>query len=423
MPNPLRGFLRKSFLERNQVVLGAIGLFVLFGGSAFALLLSGGAFESTYTVTGTFSDAAGIRSGDDVTVAGLEAGRVGDVRIAGEHVEIDLKIKSDIEMPKDSRAEIVVETLLGKKSVDLVAGNSAEELEKGDQIPLDRTTTPVDVTELNDVSVSLMERSDAQALEQLMSEVTKISKGKSDELRVVIDGLADVSEALEGKKAELQRLLDSLSTLATTFGERDDTIVQLVDRYDVVLANLADQRQELEVLLESTDSASHEVASLVQRNRGELDSTLANLHEAFAVVEDHQLDLAATIAYLEQSVRGYSSVGYSQGTPNRWANIFVQSVGPVGIDSLAGRCGLLDQALDKVLGPDPRKQKNEATYCAGGSDLKEDREPGRQSGGRRGPGPERESGGNSPGLPGEDGSDGLPGDIGDLFDGALELNL
>jgi phospholipid/cholesterol/gamma-HCH transport system substrate-binding protein len=428
--NPLRGVLRKSFLERNQVVIGIIGILFLLGGSAFALLLSGGFFENTYTVTATFEDAAGIRGGDDVTVAGLEAGSVGDIRIVDGQVEVDLKIKEDVTMPADSEAEIVIETLLGKKSVDLVAGESSEKLSDGSEIPLERTTTPVDVQDLNDASVTLMERSDAQALEQLMTEVTKVTKGKAGELRVVIDGLAEVTETLGDKKRELQRLIDSLSTLATTFGERDDTIVQLIDRYDVVLANLADQREELEVLLESTDSASHEVADLVGRNRAELDSTLAHIHEALEIVNDHQLDLAASVSYLENSVRGYSSVGYSQGTPNRWANIFVQSLGPAGPDAIAGRCGVVDQALDKFLGPDPRKKKQgEAKYCAGGSDLSPDSDDngGADGSGGGDRGTDRDGGSGEGQESAPEDSDGLPGDIGDLFDGIpdgeLELNL
>jgi phospholipid/cholesterol/gamma-HCH transport system substrate-binding protein len=421
--NPLRGFLRKSFLERNQVLIGIFGVVFLLGGSAIALLLSGGFFEDTYTVTATFKDAAGIRSGDDVTVAGLEAGSVGEIRIAREVVEIDLKIKQDVAMPEDSEAEIIIETLLGKKSVDLIAGEADADFEDGSAIPLERTTTPIDVQDLNDASVTLMERSDAQALEQLMVEVTDITEGKAGRLRVVIDGLGDVTETLGDRKRELQRLIESLSTLATTFGERDDTIVQLIDRYDVVLANLVDQREELEVLLESTDSASHEVADLIGRNKAELDSTLAHLHEALEVVGDHQLDLAASVSYLEKAVRGYSTVGYSQGTPNRWANIFVQSLGPLGADAIAGRCGLVDQAFDEFLGPDPRKEEDPEEYCQGGSE--EEEEEGSRGAPARGPGAE------DSGAPGDGGAggprDGLPGDIGDLFDGitggGLELEL
>ena len=56
----LRDALQKSFLERNQRLIGLIGILALLAGSAFALLLSGGVFARTYHVTAYFSDAAGI---------------------------------------------------------------------------------------------------------------------------------------------------------------------------------------------------------------------------------------------------------------------------------------------------------------------------------------------------------------------------
>lgn len=393
---------RKSFLERNQILIGIFGVIFVLVGSVLAVLLSGGVFADTYKVTAVFTDAAGVRSGDDVTVAGLDAGSIGSVSIKDGMVEIELKVNSDVEMPADSDASIVVETVLGRKSVELIAGDSDAALADGDVIPLERTTTPIEIADLNDASVSLLERSDAEALEQLMVEVTDITKGKEQQIGTVIDGLADVTSALDSKKQELERLIASMSTLSTTFASRDDEIVSLIDRYNVVLGNLAERRDDLTALVENTDEASHEVADLVKRNRPVLDSTLLSLSEALKVVDKHQLDIAATIPYLEESVRGYSSVGYSQGVPNRWANIFVQSLGPVGVDAIAGPCGLVDQALDEILGPDPRgcEHENEELPVPGGNESPDD-------GG---------DGGDDPALPELPSVPALPGDIGDLFD-------
>src|SRR5439155_17441939 len=82
-----------------------------------------------------------------------------------------------------------------------------------------------------------------------------------------------------------------------------------------------------------------------------LDATLNFLHQDLGVLSRHQLDLAAIISYLDESVQGYSSVGYSTGnTPNHWANIFVQSLGPAGVDALVGKCGAVDQFFDHYFG-------------------------------------------------------------------------
>lgn len=395
---------RGSFLERNQLIIGIVSAVFVLGGSTFALLLSGGVFAKTYGVKAHFTDAAGIKPGDEVTVAGLEAGDVSSVEIEGGEVVVHLDVSDGVEMPADAEAEIVIETLLGRKSVALIGGTSDEKLADGDVIPSERTRTPVDIIDLADTSVRLLEESDADAFETFMVEVTKITKGKEDEISTLIEGLGDVTAAVDTRRVELARLIDSLQTLSLTFAERDDTLVRLIDNYDVVLANLADRTDDLEELLVSTDSASHEVASLVERNRSRIDSALGGLRKTLKVVDAHQADLAAAIPYLEQAVRGYSSVGYSQGVPNRWANIFVQSLGPVGIDAIAGPCGALDQALDDMLGPDPRECDERAEYGEGEEEEDFPEPPGRgnDKGDDQGSGPNVD--------------DLLPGDLGDLLD-------
>jgi phospholipid/cholesterol/gamma-HCH transport system substrate-binding protein len=377
----------------------------VLAGTAFALLLTGGVFRQTYVVTADFADAAGLKAGDDVTVAGLDAGTVGSISVGEGVVRAELKIDDGIELSKDSKAEIVVETLLGKKSVRMITGPSDEALADGDQIPLARTETPVELLEIGNTSRPLLERSDAAALEGLMTDLTRITTGKRTEITALITGLADVTEAVDERSVELARLLDSFDTLGGTFADKKDTLVSLIDNLNIVLTNLEAHSTELERLLRATDSASHETAALVSRNRPELDSALGNLRVTLNVLDDHQLDLAALISYLEESVQGYSSVGYSQGTKNRWANIFVQSLGPLGVDAALGPCGALDQALDDLLGPDPRS-------CAERAEYGEPEGEGRRRSGGRGnetePAPE-------PTDPETEESP-LPGDVGDILD-------
>jgi phospholipid/cholesterol/gamma-HCH transport system substrate-binding protein len=340
----------RSFLERNQRLIGGIGLGLVVAGTVFALLLQGGVFTPSYTVTAYFSDAAGMRSGDLVTVAGLPAGKIKDVRIKNGQVAMDLAVEDGVVLPADTRAEVVIETLLGRRSVSLIAGQANQDLGEGAEIPLERTTTPIDVTELNDISVRLLDKSDADAFERFMANVTAATEGREAEVRTLITGLEQVMAAVDARREQLAGLIGSLRTLSTTLGERDQIIVSLIDNLNVVLANLAERQDDLRTLLISTASGSRETADLVRRNRDVLDSALRYLDEDLKVLNRHQLDLAAGIAYLNQAVEGYSSVGYSQGTPNTWANIFVQSLGPAGVDALVGQCGAVDQFFDHYFG-------------------------------------------------------------------------
>jgi phospholipid/cholesterol/gamma-HCH transport system substrate-binding protein len=405
-----------SFLERNQRVIGLIALVLIVAGTAFALLLQGGFFTAKYRVTAMFSDAAGIRAGDFVTVAGLPAGKVEDLSIKEGQVAMELGVEEDVELTADTRAEVVIETLLGRKSVSLISGQAAEPLKEGDVIPIDRTTTPIDITELNDISVDLLEASDAEAFEQFLGQVTAVTEGKAREVQALIDGLEQVTAAVDARRSQLAGLIDSLRTLSTTFGQRDQRMVSLIDNLNVVLGNLAQRQESLETLLVSTDSASHETADLVQRNRGVLDSALRSVHVDLEVLNRHQLDLAATITYLEQAVQGYSTVGYSSGTDNRWANIFVQSLGPAGVDAVVGQCGLVDQLFDTYFGTNC--EDFGSSPRTGGTAPPTSAVPPGTEGLPPGVGPDGLP--ETPGLPSGGGTQDLPCSIGDVVDSAVD---
>ncbi|HEX8099128.1 MAG TPA: MlaD family protein, partial [Actinomycetota bacterium] len=358
MPS-VRDRLQKSFLERSHRIIGSIAIAAIILGTAFSLLLSGGVFAKTYKVTALFTDAAGIQRDDKVTVAGLEAGRVKDIKIRGGVVAVELGVNRGVELTKDTHAEVAVQTLLGKRAVNLISGDFAglpasppqdQLLNDGDVIPVSRTTTPIDIVELNDISARLSQESDPVALNKFLKELTTITAGKRNQVRQVATGLTRVLKAVDSRKDQLADLITSLRILFTTLGEKRDTLISFIDRFDVVFQNLAARQQQIATLLQATDSASHETANLVSRNRRVLDSDLNLLHQVLEIVSRHQLDLAATIAYLEDAVQGYQSVGHTGGNcgqidsfncnfgaQNHWANIFVQSLGPAGVDALIGQ--------------------------------------------------------------------------------------
>jgi len=406
----IRDTLHKSFLERNQKLIGFIGVIAVLLGTAFSLLLTGGFFRDTYTVRAHFADAAGLRSSDDVQVAGLDAGSIGSVEIDEGAVVVELKIDEGIEMPRDANAEIVIETLLGRKAVRLDGGSSNQMLRDGDEITLENTRTPVELLDLANRSRPLLDRSDPQTLQNFMDQITAMTKGKTVQVSTLISGLADVTDAVDSRKHELSRLLESLNTLGATFAEKDDTLVSLIDNLNVVLTNLSERTDDVERLLESTDSASHATADLVRRNRPKLDRALSQLHNTLEVIDRHQVDLAATLAYLHDSVQGYSSVVYSAGGTyeNRWANIFVQSLGPLGIDAFFGPCGAFDNALDDLLGEDPRPCEDRVEY-GDGYGGGEGGSNGGGAGSPQAPEPPEHVAEREP-------DDSLGGDVGDLID-------
>jgi phospholipid/cholesterol/gamma-HCH transport system substrate-binding protein len=120
------------------------GLFVLLGFAAFFFLttqttsrgLSVGG-SAHYDVTAKFDNVGDLKVGAPVSMAGVEVGRVADIRFdPGEYkAVVTLRMKAQFDkIPSDSDASIYTQGLLGGKFVGLTAGGAETYLKEKSQI-------------------------------------------------------------------------------------------------------------------------------------------------------------------------------------------------------------------------------------------------------------------------------------------------
>ena len=343
----------KGFTERSPLVIGSIVIVAIVLGTGASLFMTAGAFADTYTVTARFADSAGLKPGDGVRVAGVRVGQVSSVEAAGTEVAAELVIDQGIELSGDTKAAIVVETLLGQKHVELDTGEDwSSPLENGAVI--EDGETPTEVLDLQNIGTPLLEETDARAMNDALVHLAAITDGKREQVATIIGGLNGLTSEINQRKVETARLLESANTLTSTLADRDAELAAAVENLNVVVAGLAERRAELVRLLQETRFAAAATANLVGDNRTRLDAILNELEADLQIVGRHQVDLAQTVAYLSAAIEGFSSIGYSAGDfPNEWGNIFTQLLNDPQVDQVMGACGPVDQALDLALGPDP----------------------------------------------------------------------
>ena len=344
----------KSFTERNPVTIGVVVIALIAAGTTAALALNGGAFKDRYTVQARFSDTAGLRTGDKVRVAGIPAGQVGSIREHDGRVDVSLEIDEGIELPGDVQAEVVVETLLGSKHVRLSGGRDWDHPLAARDVITD-TVTPTEVLDIGNTGAPLLEETDAAAIDDLLGKIERVTEGQRGNVGEIVDGLNRLTKAVNARQAEARSLIRSSRTVTNTLAERDEDLLKALDDVNVVLDGLAKRRVQLATLLDKTEATARKTADLVGENRAQVDAILQELHEDLKVVERNQQNLAESLSGLSNAISGFASIGYSgkDEVPNTWANMYTQLIGPVSPDALLGSCGLLDDAFDVLLGPDP----------------------------------------------------------------------
>jgi phospholipid/cholesterol/gamma-HCH transport system substrate-binding protein len=332
----------RSFRDRNPYAVGLVSV-LLIGAITGAAFLVGllHLLEDTYEMDGTFTDAAGLRSGDDVKLAGVKVGRVTGIHAERDEglVRVEWVVNRGVDIKDGAGADIALETLLGSKFIRITNPDTGDELMAdlprddrvipyqdcgADGICVARTTTPVDIFNLTRDATERIEATDNERLNVLIKQLAAITEGKRGTVTDLIQGIDTVSSAINEREQELSSLLDHADELAANLAEKDQTLVRLIDSSRTILDFLVQRRTELAEALGAGSDAVRSLSTLIDTNRAELDAILDDLHPTLAVVEGNLPDLNRALAYAGPGFYGQALAG-SHGP---WVDIYVAALGP-----------------------------------------------------------------------------------------------
>lgn len=128
-----------------------VGIFVFFGLLCMAYVsvklgkvkLLGSHY---YPVSAVFSTVKGLKKDTTVEIAGVEIGKVADIKLVDYTAVVNLLIQDGIKLQEDSIASIRTKGLLGEKYVEIVPGGSDELIKAGGKIR--ETEPPIDLEKL-----------------------------------------------------------------------------------------------------------------------------------------------------------------------------------------------------------------------------------------------------------------------------------
>jgi phospholipid/cholesterol/gamma-HCH transport system substrate-binding protein len=116
-----------------------VGIFAILGIVALAILsLSLGKislFPSPgYTLYASFDNISGLKTGDEVQLAGVQVGKVVDIGIKDYRARIALRVNQGVQIDDQAIAAIKTSGIIGEKYVSIQLGPSDHYLKGGDTI-------------------------------------------------------------------------------------------------------------------------------------------------------------------------------------------------------------------------------------------------------------------------------------------------
>ncbi len=208
--------------------------FAAFAVASLALLLilvntmSNGLGADSRNFDAVFTDVSGLRSGDDVKVAGVRVGRVEDIEVDGDVARVSFELSDEQPLLDTTKIVMRYQNLLGQRYLALVqTGERGGRARRRRDGPASSGPIPgFDLTELLNGFRPLFEVLQPADVNQLATSMVKV---------------------LQGEGGTVEVLLQQTAELTNFVADRDDVYGDVLTNLTPVLDNLAGQGTELTV--------------------------------------------------------------------------------------------------------------------------------------------------------------------------------
>lgn len=232
---------------KREVKIGIFAVVMLLALWAGIRFLSGiDIFSRNITYCAAYSNVSGLQTAAPVTIHGVKVGTVESISFdpsKGSDVNVTIAVKRQYQLPKDTRAVIYNDGIMGGKAIMLELGTDAEVLKRGDKIisvaGADLMATAGN--ELGDLKVKIV--AVAESLTATLQNVNKLVEQNTENLTGTMSNLNSISSSLDGvlktERKNIEGIVTSLNGLA-------EMLDQNTERFDRIIGNIDDVAEQLE---------------------------------------------------------------------------------------------------------------------------------------------------------------------------------
>lgn len=200
-----------------------LGVFVLMLAWAARNIITIDALERPYEITADFAQTSGVLPNAEVTYLGVSHGRVSKVERIPEGVRITMKIDRDKEIPAASIARIFRKSAIGEPYIDFVPSDAYDDdtppLAPGDHVPIERTTVPLEFSELLRSASDLIASIEPAEAASLLRELAAALDGRGDDLRAITTAFDRLTSSFASRTEQLDRLAENNTRLTSVLAD------------------------------------------------------------------------------------------------------------------------------------------------------------------------------------------------------------
>lgn len=295
---------RRPLEERNRTLLGigAIAVVVVLIGAMLTVQLAGFGYRQ---YTAYFQQAAALKEGNAIVVAGIPVGEVTGMKLAGDRVEAHLEVRDDIVLGANSRAIIKVSTILGSRYLSLEPDGAGSL--PNDTFDLRHTEVPYDLQEaLADVTRTY-EQVDSDRFAQSLSILGRQLETLPPVVPQALQNTQLLSSIIAERRDQLGELLETTEVVSSTLRRQQSAIGSLVNQGNALLGEFVARRASFHAMMAALTNLVETLSTVAVANRPELEALLVDLRELSGMLGQHDDLLRSTLQAGAPALRGIAN--------------------------------------------------------------------------------------------------------------------
>lgn len=291
-----------------------------------------------FTVTVQMAESGGIFTGADVTYRGVSVGRVKNMWLTAEGVDVEVAVDSDAPpIPADTEVVVANKSAVGEQFLDFQPRSSAKPyLAADDVVPRERTRVPIDTrTLITDVN-ALLTSVDTDDLSTVIRELGAAFEGSGDDIRTTIDATSGfITKADQKYEVTAALIRESTQVLKTQVRAQDDIrdfATNLRDLSTAMKTSDADLRR----ILETGAPAASTMRAVLAENADDIASLLDDAIRLNEVVRAHLAGVRGVLVIAPYGVESAFSIIAKDARTGQYAARMSLVLQPDNAPCLAG---------------------------------------------------------------------------------------
>ncbi|QNJ90085.1 MCE family protein [Mycolicibacterium fluoranthenivorans] len=293
-------------------------------------------FSSQNTYHAEFSSVSKLKTGQDVRIAGIPAGKVDSIAIDGDHVNVTFSLDKRYQLYTSTRAAIRYANLIGDRYLEILAGpGDLSQIRPGATIPRANTKPALDLDALLGGLRPVLKGLDADKVNQVSNAVIELLQGNGGALADVLSSTGAFTQTLAARDQLIGDVINDLNSVLATVDSKNSELNASIDQLQQLVSELNRGREPIAEAIPPLASAEGDLTQLLSTSRRPLQGVIENARPLATVLDDRKAEVNQTIEPLAENYLRLTGLG-SYGA---FFNIYFCALklkvnGPAGSDIL-----------------------------------------------------------------------------------------